>query len=428
MTTSPTRVAVACQGGGSHTAFTAGVLAELLETLDEGDRLHLTDASGGPKEVELAALTGTSGGAVCALAAWYGLQTGDGTAAARLLERVWEDISARQFDDWMTNEAALSITRSQEAGLPVPQVSPYDTPFAAAARNRLRSVLLDVIDERQLETLVRSPTTGPRVLVSAVNVQDGCFETFTDRYYATTSTRVGDGRAERFAERISRAPRPLSIDAVLASAAVPTLFRAMPIDHDGTTHRYWDGLFSQNPPIRDLFTVDQPGGAGRRPRSAADQQAAKPDEIWLVRINPEERASEPTRLPDIVDRRNELSGNLSLQQELHLLSLVNRWIEDGRFAGASGRDSNAEPESESDAGSASVTSAYKPITVRELALDRELLASSKLNRRPSFVDGLREDGRAAAASFLADPAARTPIVGPENGSAAVDRSRAARLR
>ena len=53
------RVAIACQGGGSHTAFTAGVLGRLIRARDlEG--------------YEVVGLSGTSGGAVCALLAWHG--------------------------------------------------------------------------------------------------------------------------------------------------------------------------------------------------------------------------------------------------------------------------------------------------------------------------------------------------------------------
>ena len=67
------RVAIACQGGGSHTAFTGGALQRLL-------------ADGNQTVV---ALSGTSGGAVCALLAWYGLLTGGAAEAGRLLERFW---------------------------------------------------------------------------------------------------------------------------------------------------------------------------------------------------------------------------------------------------------------------------------------------------------------------------------------------------
>ena len=81
---------------------------------------------------------------------------------------------------------------------------------------------------------------------------------------------------------------------VLASAAIPTLFRAVHVD-GGT---YWDGLFSQNPPVRELLDT-------------------RPDELWVIQINPTARADEPTTVLDIADRRNELAGNLSLYQELH---------------------------------------------------------------------------------------------------------------
>ena len=49
------RVAIACQGGGSHTAFTAGVLKKLLKEKVEGKH-----------DYEVVALSGTSGGAICA--------------------------------------------------------------------------------------------------------------------------------------------------------------------------------------------------------------------------------------------------------------------------------------------------------------------------------------------------------------------------
>ena len=57
--TSTKRVAIACQGGGSHSAFTAGALKRLLT--EERNRY------------EIVALSGTSGGAICALLVWYAL-------------------------------------------------------------------------------------------------------------------------------------------------------------------------------------------------------------------------------------------------------------------------------------------------------------------------------------------------------------------
>ena len=72
-------IVLACQGGGSHTAFTAGVLEEVL-THDDRD---------------IRALSGTSGGAVCAFLAWSGLlmgrRKGRSVGVARL-ERYWDKL------------------------------------------------------------------------------------------------------------------------------------------------------------------------------------------------------------------------------------------------------------------------------------------------------------------------------------------------
>jgi len=118
------------------------------------------------------------------------------------------------------------------------------------------------------------------LVVGTVDINAGIFETFTDE--------------------------EVDPEAVLASAAVPDLFEAVEIDD----HHHWDGLFSQNPPIDDLMTVDA---------------ARKPDELWVIQINPQEREGEPTSLAEIADRRKELSGNVSLNQELRVVERVNEW-------------------------------------------------------------------------------------------------------
>jgi len=63
------RVAIACQGGGSHTAFTSGVLKRLLRAEES-------------KRYEVVGLSGASGGAVCALLAWHNLLRDDRAGAA----------------------------------------------------------------------------------------------------------------------------------------------------------------------------------------------------------------------------------------------------------------------------------------------------------------------------------------------------------
>src|SRR5215211_4585451 len=121
------------------------------------------------------------------------------------------------------------------------------------------------------------------LLVGAVDVLSGEFRTFNSRQ-----------------ERITP-------ETILASAAIPNLFCSVRPGDGGT---YWDGLFSQNPPVRELTDEG-------------------PDEIWVVQINPKELEPEPSTVVEIADRRNELSGNLSLYQELHSIEKIDQLLEQG---------------------------------------------------------------------------------------------------
>ncbi|AXG05640.1 patatin-like phospholipase family protein [Haloplanus rubicundus] len=358
MSDDPTRVAVACQGGGSHTAFTAGVLRRLLAEPDA--------------DYDLTAFTGTSGGALCALVAWYGLRTADAATARRDLAEFWADIETRGPVDSLVNFGVVGLARLLDGGFPVAQISPAYNAGARMAKRRLRDAVEAQVDPAVLADLVaEADPSAPKLLVSAVDATDGTFEIFTDR-----PVEVDDGDVDRSTAWLDEHPKPLSVDAVLASASVPTVFEGvrMPDEPGGPVHEYWDGLFSQNPPIRNL--LDGPDRAG-----------AKPDEIWLVRINPRTQRGDFSTLAAIADRRNELAGSLSLAQELHFVDRVNDWIDDGVLP----------------------RERYKPVTVRELALDesrldgeRPLRTASKLDRRAGFIEDLLALGERQADDFLAD--------------------------
>ena len=98
------RVAIACQGGGSHTAFTAGVLKRVFSA-DEFGRY------------EVVGLSGSSGGAVCALLAWYGLIDDDPIQAGELLRQFWIDNSARGPAEMLVNSWILWAGTLQNYGL-----------------------------------------------------------------------------------------------------------------------------------------------------------------------------------------------------------------------------------------------------------------------------------------------------------------------
>jgi NTE family protein len=313
-----TNVAIACQGGGSHTAFTAGVLKHLYR---EWDDAH-----------ELVGISGTSGGAFNALAAWYGLVTDGEDRAIELLDALWDDLAANDFADRFTNRWMVGLSRVEASGLPVPQASPYALPGSQLGKDRIRSALEDNIDFDDVPDYCTQ--TAPELVVGTVNVNAGVFETFTNE--------------------------DVTPKAVLASAAVPTLFEAVEIDG----HHHWDGLFSQNPPIDDLMTVP------------VDR---KPDELWVIQINPQERDGEPRSLEEIADRRNELAGNISLNQELRVIERVNDWIDAGHL-----------PESD-----------FSKTTVRRIAMGETFHCSTKVDRSPEFLDELMALGEQRAAEFRA---------------------------
>lgn len=316
-----TKVAIACQGGGSHTAFTAGALQHLIE--------HQ------PPDHEYIAFSGTSGGAICALMAWYGLHTGGTRRAVELLESVWASIAARSTGDRLLNSLAVSGSRFISWGGWLPQYSPYDPPFAAQSRRaqaELRRTLTDHVDFQRIDRQMTAE--NPRLIVGTVDINTGTFEAFEDEV--------------------------ITADTVLASAAIPTLFQAVTI----SGHAYWDGLFSQNPPIREF--LENP-----------DDVTEKPDEIWVIQINPQTQTDEPTSLEAIADRRNELSGNLSLNQELNFIEQVNKWVKKDMLSDE-----------------------YKPVTTDRIMLQRKLDTASKLNRDSQFIDQLMQAGRKEAEQFL----------------------------
>ncbi len=101
------RVAIACQGGGSHTAFTAGVLKRILK-----------------ENINIVALSGTSGGAICALAAWYGLLMNNKNKSIEALDNFWRDNSAKTYWEIVINNSMLWATRLR-GSISIPEVSPY---------------------------------------------------------------------------------------------------------------------------------------------------------------------------------------------------------------------------------------------------------------------------------------------------------------
>ena len=313
----PTKVAIACQGGGSHTAFTCGVLRELLDDWDD--------------QYELVGISGTSGGAFNALAVWYGLVTEGPETARRIVGELWDDLAVDGVQDRWLNTMVTTLNRMESAGYPLPSVSPYQIPGPEVGKRRIRTILERHIDFDAVPDLCG--TTAPELVVGTVDINAGVFETFTNE--------------------------DVTVDAVLASAAVPNLFEAVEING----HLHWDGLFSQNPPVSDL--MHQP-------------PERKPEELWVIQINAQEFEGEPTTNEVIADRRNELSGNISLNQELRFIEQVNEWIETGKL-----------PADE-----------FTRTEIHRIQMGQRFHCSTKVDRSPDFIATLQELGRKRAQEFL----------------------------
>ena len=339
------RVAIACQGGGSHTAFTAGVLKKLLKEKGEGKQ-----------DYEVVALSGTSGGAICALLAWYGLLTNDTNRAVELLDSFWRDNSANSHGDKLLNDWLLWTNRFFENTGGAPTLSPYYYP--SQGQDLFRRMLEKHVDFQRANELVRE--SSPMLLIGAANVLSGEFKAFSSRR------------------------DKINADMILASAAIPTLFRA--VHTDGGV--YWDGLFSQNPPMREL-------------------PHAKPDEIWVIQINPETNKTEPKSMAKITDRRNELSGNLSLYQETYFIRTINGLV-----------DKLGEGENQKDkrllvpGGEGEEDKEYRHIDIQWIQMLRDLDTASKLDRNPSFIREMMAYGEEQAEKFLEES---FPLVGARTG-------------
>jgi NTE family protein len=315
------RVAIACQGGGSHTDLTAGVLKGLLR-------------SGRLQENEVVALSGTSGDAVCALLAWHNLLGGAAAGAVKDLDAFWRDNSATAPYERIMNNWVLWENNLQNF-VATPMVSPYHNPFATVGIEEFEAMLERRVDFRKV--VVQPEDSRPVLLVGAAEVLSGQFKAF-------------HSRRDRISART-----------ILASAAIPTLFRSVRLE-GGT---YWDGLFSQNPPVKEL--TDE-----------------RPDEIWVIQRNPRVTEHEPKTTAEIADRRNELAGNLSSYQKLDFIEKIDQMLEEGLLP----RDGK-----------------YRQIVVRVIELSRSRLSrslgtASKLNRDPGFIRDLISHGEVRAGEFL----------------------------
>ena len=356
------KIAIACQGGGSQTAFTAGVLHALFEANIQ-------------KDFEIVSLSGTSGGAVCASLVWYALKKGEQPVWERLLA-FWKDNTPQSTDEWLFNDFVVKWIRAVNTGsLPSLQLSPSSQMVQTAMSfvtgghrknfSDFRELLQAHIDFDEIASWGPQPQR-PVLLMGACSVLTGKLEKFNSRKQA------------------------IQVEHILASCAVPSIFPAVKIGEDA----YWDGLFSDNPPVDELI----------RPLHVGEENIA--DEIWVIKINPTTRDSIPVRPDDIVDRRNQLEGNVSLFQQLVIVETINDLIVQGaikaEFLARLGVKAPIRiPKSFRDRPD-------RPYNIPFIEMSRKVQESldyeSKIDRSSENIDFLIDHGRKKGREFLEERA------------------------
>ena len=258
-------VNLALQGGGAHGAFTWGVLDQLLE--------H--------GRIEIEGISGASAGALNAVMLADGLIRGGPDEARARLADFWRGVSVDgHLPDLQRGVIERLFPFVPREGLWLGAMSRFLSPYDL---NPLNINPLKDLVERFIDFGALRRGDGPELFISATNVQTGELRVFT--------------RAE------------ITPEVVMASAALPLLFRAVEID--GVP--YWDGGYSGNPAVVPFL------------------RATTTEDVLIVQINPRERRKVPTSTREIMSRVNEINFNASLLSELRGVAFVNRLIDEGRL-------------------------------------------------------------------------------------------------
>ncbi|MEM6665450.1 MAG: patatin-like phospholipase family protein [Pseudomonadota bacterium] len=262
-------VNIALQGGGSHGAFTWGVLDRLFEE----DRIWIE------------AISGTSAGAMNAVVAAQGMYDNGAQGARDALEQFWwqvaeagkhSPVKRSPLDMLMGNWTMDNSPGFLWSDILNRIASPYDlNPFGI---NPLRDLVDEFVDFEKVRDC-----RDMEIYISATNVETGRVRVFS--------------RDET------------TLDVVMASACLPFMFQAVMIDDVP----YWDGGYMGNPVLFPFF------------------KSSPSDDIIIIQINPVVREGVPKSAREIQDRVNEITFNASLLRDLRAIDFVCRLIDEGKL-------------------------------------------------------------------------------------------------
>lgn len=317
---------LALQGGGSHGAFTWGVLDRLLQE----------------PQLELDGISGTSSGAMNAVIMADGLLRGGREGAREALQDFWQQIVAMfnelfqptaQLANWLMFETGPTFSLQSYLAL-TQAFSPYQ--LNPLNHNPLRQLLEASVD---FERLRRNDSL--RLFIGATQVRTGKLRIFNER--------------------------ELTVDALLASACLPSLQHAVTIDGEP----YWDGGFSGNPPVFPLiFNCKSP-------------------DVVVVIVQPLERPDLPMTAEAIRMRAAELSFNTAFLREMRAIAFSKEQIEQDWLPLGSLERRLAR---------------LNMHLVQNQSVMQELDASSRYTSPPKLIQELHAEGYSACELWLEDNA------------------------
>ena len=330
----PHRINLGLQGGGSHGAFTWGVLDVLLQD----SRIHLEGISG------------TSAGAMNAVALAHGFAKAQGKAKTDPREAARESLA----DFWNGIVAMGALGQAQRApfdlmfgmaGMDSTPTGQWADAMARAWSGSMSPYQANPLDINPLKDFVERQIDFERLAA------------FDDLKVFVLATCVSTGKAEVFTGK------RLTASAVMASACLPMMFQAVEIEGEF----YWDGGYAGNPAFHPLIYE-------------CDSR-----DILLVQINPIKRDKLPTSAVEIMDRLNEITFNAALIAEMRAIDFVKRLLKEGKL----------NPEH------------YKDVLLHRIdggEVLKQLGAATKLDTDVSLIHALRDLGQSHARQWLAQHA------------------------
>jgi NTE family protein len=319
------KINLALQGGGAHGAFTWGVLDTILQD----------------PRIEIAAMSGTSAGALNAAALKAGMVTGGREGARETLDWLWNKVGGshgKGMEQWLSPFGPGGVSRAIEQSMPYAMgeamlrvMSPYD--FGPFHKNPMT----DILDELDFTSICCGE--GPELFINATRVRNGKLRVF---------------RAQE-----------VTADVIMASACLPTLFKAVEMfdTETGRDEAFWDGGYTGNPALFPLF------------------DSRLPDDVVVININPLEREELPKTPQQIQNRLNEISFNSSLLREMRAIDFVQRLLDNGTLK------------------SGTMAQVYTHMISDDLLMN-ELSVATKSVPNGYIIKTLKEAGQAAAATFL----------------------------